>query len=67
MRGSLNIICDTKESQETILRAFCVMYSTQLVAVNRQLGIEAARFSDNVNFTPSNLDFVPTETPKITD
>lgn len=44
------------------LRENCTLYS-----VKRKLGIEAACFSDNIDFTLSKLDFVPTETPKITE
>lgn len=50
---------------KSILRVNCTLLV--LVDVNRKLGIEAARFGDNVDFTLSKLDFVPTETPKITE
>ena len=49
---------------KSILRVNCTLL---ILDVNRKLGIEAARFGDNVDFTLGKLDFVPTETPKITE
>lgn len=60
------MICDTIECQETmLLRTFCVktVLSTHISRCEQ----ETACFSDNVDFTFSKLDFVPTETPKITE